>query len=584
MAAAAATTTRTKTAAAALVLLLAAAMAIAQSPEAGTAAAAEEEEAAALRGALRWLRQRRDPRDGAWGNHTAAAVLALQLAAAAPPQVEPAAPSGNRSRGAQRWASPANPEGLLSVKQMELELVLHLWRHHEAPITSGKLAQYTLALNAVCKDPKKFYGHDLINMLQHHEADLDYEFAFSSLAVCSSGTHVRKRQIRRLLDIADRVNDHNVDTLSMVLLALKCIVREHRNRNLDQYIRRPAAGLAQQQQPDGSFVGSLHSTALAMQALEAGEESENESLGGNWNRSAAAAFLRSRQGADGAFVDVPTTAEVALALGPHSLGQVRDAAGCPAPPAVKFLPPVIPPALAPKAAHHHHHHKHVSTGSAKSNGSTPSAGTNSSDSGTTAPSNSSETYKGAADGTTGFTTTTTTSTSSSATTSSTTTTSSSTTSTATTTSANANNASVSPASIFGSNINLTTLESLAGMGKQPDLVKVTYSIWVHSNISESYNLTVQAERNTTFYNVMLLAAQDDSHYHFEATEWPNGHYVHTLAGFKEEPTSYYFWLLYQTAEMPDPANPPGNQLITPVGVDGLLIDEGNHFLFWYKKL
>ncbi|GLH00221.1 Uncharacterized protein CG3556 [Gryllus bimaculatus] len=353
--------------------------------EAGTAAAAEEEEAAALRGALRWLRQRRDPRDGAWGNHTAAAVLALQLAAAAPPQ------------------------------------------------------------------------------------------------------------------------------------------------------RRAALGVAGE--PRGAAVGEADGAgagAAPLEALEAGEESENESLGGNWNRSAAAAFLRSRQGADGAFVD--------------------------------FLPPVIPPALAPKAAHHHHHHKHVSTGSTKSNGSAPSAGTNNSGSGTTAPSNSSETYKGAADGTTGFTTTTTTSTSSSATTSSTTTTSSSTTSTATTTSANANNTSVSPASIFGSNINLTTLESLAGMGKQPDLVKVTYSIWVHSNISESYNLTVQAERNTTFYNVMLLAAQDDSHYHFEATEWPNGHYVHTLAGFKEEPTSYYFWLLYQTAEMPDPANPPGNQLITPVEV------------------
>ncbi|KAJ4426865.1 hypothetical protein ANN_26664, partial [Periplaneta americana] len=46
--------------------------------------------------------------------------------------------------------------------------------------------------------------------LQHHEAELDFEFAFSSLAVCSSGAHVRKRQIRRLLDIAVRASDHNV--------------------------------------------------------------------------------------------------------------------------------------------------------------------------------------------------------------------------------------------------------------------------------------------------------------------------------------------------------------------------------------
>jgi hypothetical protein len=50
----------------------------------------------------------------------------------------------------------------------------------------------------------------LLGSLQHHEAESDFEFAFSSLAVCSSGAHVRKRQIRRLMDIAERASDHNV--------------------------------------------------------------------------------------------------------------------------------------------------------------------------------------------------------------------------------------------------------------------------------------------------------------------------------------------------------------------------------------
>ncbi|XP_067015294.1 uncharacterized protein CG3556 [Anabrus simplex] len=377
------------------------------------------------------------------------------------------------------WYSPANKESLLVAKQVELEVVIHLWRHHESPLSAGRLAQYTLALNAICRDPKKFYGHDLINMLQHHEAELDYEFAFSTLAVCSSGAHVRKRQIRRLLDITEKINDHNVDTLSMVLLALSCIVRDHRNRNLDQYVRKPSVGLAQQQLEDGSF-GNIHSTALAIQALEAGDEEASA----HWNRSSAVNFLLNRQSSDGSFSDLSTTAEVILALGPRSLSGVRDM-GCP------MTTPISAVNFIPVAA-------------------------------TEAPQTNLE----------------------------------------------------------GTNL---TLESLAGTVKQ-DLVSVTYTIWVHTNISEQYTLGVRAERNTTFYNVMLLAAQQDPHYQFEATEWPNGHYVHTLAGYKEEPTAYYFWLLYQTPELPEPSNPPGNQLITPVGVDGLLVDEGNHYLFWYKKL
>jgi gastric intrinsic factor len=56
--------------------------------------------------------------------------------------------------------------------------------------------------------------------LQHHEAELDFEFALSSLAVCSSGAHVRKRQIRRLLDIAVMPSNHNVGEQKHILLIL----------------------------------------------------------------------------------------------------------------------------------------------------------------------------------------------------------------------------------------------------------------------------------------------------------------------------------------------------------------------------
>ena len=65
---------------------------------------------------------------------------------------------------------------------------------------------------------------------------------------------------------------------------------------------------------------------------------------------------------------------------------------------------------------------------------------------------------------------------------------------------------------------------------------------------------------------MQMAAEQDPKFKFEASEWPNGHYVHTLAGHKEEPMGYHYWLLYRLPEIPDPASPPGNQLVAPVGM------------------
>lgn len=50
------------------------------------------------------------------------------------------------------------------------------------------------------------------------------------------------------------------------------------------------------------------------------------------------------------------------------------------------------------------------------------------------------------------------------------------------------------------------------------------------------------------------------------------------------PCSYNYWLLYRLPELPDPNNPPGNQLIAPVGVDELMVEDGEHYLYWYKKL
>lgn len=119
-------------------------------------------------------------------------------------------------------------------------------------------------------------------------------------------------------------------------------------------------------------------------------------------------------------------------------------------------------------------------------------------------------------------------------------------------------------STSGSNASTITAE-MSTTPQVPVMVNVSYTLWVGTNVNETYNLTITAPKNETFYSVMVLAAEMSPHFQFVASEWPNGHYVHTLAGYKEEPMSYHYWLLYRLPSRPDPSSPPGNQLVAPGG-------------------
>lgn len=116
--------------------------------------------------------------------------------------------------------------------------------------------------------------------------------------------------------------------MAMVLLALRCIITDHRHRHLQHFIRRPALGLAGLQGPRGSF-GSLRSTALAMQALQ---DLQLDSAS-TYNRTAASKWILDRQRSDGGWTEEPLqdgqdptigvglTADIILALGCKGLGE-----------------------------------------------------------------------------------------------------------------------------------------------------------------------------------------------------------------------------------------------------------------------
>ncbi|XP_060664696.1 LOW QUALITY PROTEIN: uncharacterized protein CG3556 [Drosophila nasuta] len=440
----------------------------------GSATPNKGEQEAILR-ALDWLKEKRAS-DYGWANDTHVVILAKELSGGRDP---------NDSADAHLQVI-QDLEDTLSVKEMEIEILAMLDRHHTLPkpLNLDKLARYVLALGSLCKDPKHFHGHDLVATLQHHEPAQDIEFALTTLSACSSAAHVRKRQIRRLLDIASGVTDQSVDAIAMVILALRCIVTDHRHRHLQHFVRRPARGLASLQDQRGSF-GSLRSTALAMQALQDLEYDP----AGHWNRTAASRYILSRQRADGGWSEEPLqdgqepdigvglTADIILALGWKGLGAVR-ALQC----------------------------DHVIRES-----SDPTE-----------------------------------------------------------------NGEPKLALPFG----------LSSSAEESDAKNITYTytLWVGSNVTEAFSLSLVSPKNTSFFKAMTQAAEMDPRFIFEAREWPNGHYVHTLYGKKEEPRGYHYWLLYRLPELPDPNNTPGNQLIAPVGVDELMVEDGEHYLYWYKKL
>lgn len=121
-----------------------------------------------------------------------------------------------------------------------------------------------------------------------------------------------------------------LETMAMVILALRCIMTDHHHRHLAHFVRRPALRLALLQDFQGNF-GSLKSTALAMQALQDLDVIPVAS----WSRGAASKWILDRQREDGGWTEEPLTdgqdptigigltANIILALGRKGLGAVR---------------------------------------------------------------------------------------------------------------------------------------------------------------------------------------------------------------------------------------------------------------------
>lgn len=441
-----------------------------------------------------WLLDR-SKQSGSWGVDTPRALLALLRV------------SADRSAATTTVNWDANSvQGLILRQEFDIQLLLFLLRNQgstpqqeQANTLEPSRSLFSLTLTAMCRNPRDFYGHDILAPIMALEEDHDgallqpFTFAFNAMAVCAGGGHLKRRHVVKLLESINQspVQTHSIDLLAMVVLATSCLYESSpKYRHLQDFLEQPLKMIAAQQQPDGSFDHNVATTALAIQALKIPGQLLNEQQQTSskpislpaWRPDLTVDWLRSQQKSDGSFGDLFTTSEVLLALATQ--------------PGYGFL-----------------------YSQCSNLNQTAQLNTTTTESPPTVPS---------------------------------------------------------------------TIPSAGSLGGDPSQkIHFTYVIWIGQNRSEIHAIQLTIPVNSSFYEAMKIAAEADPHFEFSASIWPNGHYIHTIGGRRDQYIGFHFWLLFRMPFMPDPANPPSviaPHYVAPAGVDDLYPQNGEYFLFWYKDV
>ncbi|XP_054725003.1 cobalamin binding intrinsic factor-like [Uloborus diversus] len=258
-----------------------------------------------LRKSVRHMIDARDMSWG-WGRSTPKMVTAMSLA--------------NES-----YFDFLNQNGLMTKKQLEVQLALDLMRHSEKPMKMLELAHYVHALIATCHNPRDFHGVNVLKMLKKAMADRQARGLFVSpiayVALCNAN-EFSDSYIRKMKNMAYRRSEEQrwLDVQAYALLAISCRTQGD-TTNIDEWklLKTDVAkNISEWQQSDGSF-GTLYSTALALQALIAAEEAGTESSKGR-----AMTYLLLKQDRQGSFGNDLDNYYVLPALNMKSLASLRN--------------------------------------------------------------------------------------------------------------------------------------------------------------------------------------------------------------------------------------------------------------------
>ncbi|XP_035216272.1 uncharacterized protein CG3556-like [Stegodyphus dumicola] len=258
----------------------------------------------ALRKSVRYIIEERDIRWG-WGKATPRIATALYLA--------------NDS-----YFDFDNMDGLMTKKQLEVQLALDLMRHAEKALRMHELSHYIHALVVTCNNPKNFHGVNIVKLLKKSVAQRQAKSLLVNpiayLALCNAG-EFSDSYIRKLKNMAYKrsVEQRWLDIQAYVLLAISCRTMNSFNDSKEWSLLKKdvARNITEWQQPDGSF-GSIYSTGLALQALIAADEYGTETAKGR-----AMTYLLTKQDWQGSFGTDVDNYFVIPALNMKSLASIH---------------------------------------------------------------------------------------------------------------------------------------------------------------------------------------------------------------------------------------------------------------------
>ncbi|GFX30282.1 uncharacterized protein TNCV_1963891 [Trichonephila clavipes] len=228
--------------------------------------------------ARRWIVSQRLDNFG-WGSETPRALTALYLS------------DVHRSK--------RNETDMLMVKQLEVQLSLDIARNGTKAMALTDLALYINALMASCRDPRNFYGNDLVGTLRNSVNYAQNVGKFVNPAVYLTlclNNFIAHEDVRRLHEILYSRNAAlgRIDIQAISMLTATCAFRSNKSVTAETY-----EGFKQQfitKLKSKNFTGNIYEAALVLQALN-----EAKLDGMEWKRSDLKKFLLTQQHEDGSF-------------------------------------------------------------------------------------------------------------------------------------------------------------------------------------------------------------------------------------------------------------------------------------------
>ncbi|GIX66947.1 uncharacterized protein CEXT_311831 [Caerostris extrusa] len=244
-------------------------------------------------GGVDWILSVRQP-DYGWKEETHRAVIALSV---------------------NKWPNLPPQEVRQMELQLEVELTKSLLRNHTFSIHPNDLALYIHALIATGRNPRNFYGIDLVNQLLHMVRFSSYQVhPFLLLALCNSNeVPTSPLSFSQWMQQNRHVGRGNLEYAALALNAFECL------KTLDyavdeRYLNEVRHSIASHQQMDGGF-GNIYSTAIIVLALASAPDSLD------WNKRQAMNYLKSKFTAD---VNMVSAYLIELALNSDRVRFVKD--------------------------------------------------------------------------------------------------------------------------------------------------------------------------------------------------------------------------------------------------------------------